>query len=729
MPHKRRKSITCFVISRLDGIIYFTIKAYPKGGPFNFYGSFANHYPTYNLCENHFTRFIMNETAALARIQELTDKINYYNHQYYQNSISEITDFEFDRLLNELTGLEKEFPRFQQPDSPTKRVGGTVTKGFSTVKHRYPMLSLGNTYSEQELIEFDTRIRKMIGDDFQYVCELKFDGVAISLLYQDGVLTTAATRGDGVRGDDITHNARTIRSLPLSIRQGARDYPAEFEVRGEVFMPLPVFEQINAAREDIGEASLANPRNAASGTLKLQDSGVVARRRLQCFVYSLMGENLPFQTHSASVAQLQQWGFPVSPTYQLCGGLNEVFGYIQKWETERFNLPVGTDGIVIKVNDYAQREELGFTAKSPRWAIAYKYKALSANTELLDIEYNVGRTGAVTPVAILKPVLLAGTTVRRASLHNANEIERLDIHQGDSLFIEKGGEIIPKVTAADLTKRKQGSQPIQYPAECPACGTPLVRQEGEAAHYCPNERNCPPQSKARIEHFIGRRAMNIENLGPETIEQLFNKGLVITPADLYDLTEEQLTGLDRMGKKSAQNVIKALEASRSVPFNRVLFAIGIRFVGATVAEKLANHFLTLDAIRQATFSELVAVPEIGDRIAQSIGNFFAEPANVAYVDKLARAGLQMQLERKEVTRESEKLSGKTFVVSGIFANYSREALTEKIEANGGRILSGVSAKLDYLLAGDKMGSSKLQKAEKLGVKVISEADFERILNE
>ncbi len=670
----------------------------------------------------------MNETAVQDRIQELTDKLNYYNHQYYQNSISEISDYEFDTLLAELDALEKAHPEFRRPDSPTQRVGGTVTKAFATVKHRYPMLSLSNTYSEEEVVEFDKRIRKAIGDDFGYVCELKFDGVAISLRYRDGVLVTAATRGDGVRGDDITHNARTIRSLPLNITHRAKDFPAEFEVRGEVFMPIPVFTALNAAREDIGEAPLANPRNAASGTLKLQDSSIVAKRKLECYVYSLLGENLPFRTHSQSVSQLQAWGFPVSDTYRYCASLEEVLQFIHQWDTQRYQLPVGTDGIVIKVDDYGQREELGFTAKSPRWAIAYKYKAENAATPLLEIEYNVGRTGAVTPVAILKPVPLAGTTVKRASLHNANEIVRLGIHQGDTLFIEKGGEIIPKVTGVDLTKRIPGAPPVQYRTTCPACETPLVRQEGEAAYYCPNERACPPQNKARIEHFIQRRALNIENLGPETIEQLYEKGLVRTPADLYDLTAEQLAGLERMGKKSADNVIRGLEASKSVPFNRVLFGIGIRFVGATVADKLATHFKNIDAIKAATFTELTEAPEIGDKIAQSIGAFFNDPFNVAYVDKLSRAGLQMQAEEKMVTRESERLSGKTFLVSGVFTGYSREALVEKIEANGGKVLSGVSAKLDYLVAGDKAGTSKLQKAEKLGTKVISEEEFERLLN-
>jgi DNA ligase (NAD+) len=670
----------------------------------------------------------MTETEAQVRISQLTDLINHYNYQYYQNSISEISDYQFDMLLEELINLESKFPQFRFAYSPTQRVGGTVTKQFATVMHKRPMLSLGNTYSEADLLEFDTRVKKIIGNDFEYICEIKFDGVAISLIYRNGLLHTAATRGDGIRGDDITFNARTIKTLPLDIRSRATNIPEEFEVRGEVFLPLEAFGKLNKEREDIGETLLANPRNAASGTLKLQDSSVVAKRNLDCYVYYLLGENLPYATHSESIEQLRKWGFHVSPTYRKCNDIMEVLQYIKDWETERFKLPLGTDGIVIKVNNFAQQQELGFTAKSPRWAIAYKYKAQGAVTQLKSIVYNVGRTGAVTPVAILEPVQLAGTTVKRATLHNANEIERLGLHEGDSVFIEKGGEIIPKITSVDLSKRISGSLPIVYLSHCPACGTKLIRQEGEAAYYCPNEKACPPQAKARIEHFIQRKAMNIENLGPETIEHLLQKGLIRNPADLYDLKVEQLVNLERMGKKSAANIIQGVELSKNAPFKNVLFAIGIRFVGATVAEKLAAYFGNIDALQQANFDELIAVPEIGERIAKSIGQFFADPENKAYIEKLRSAGLQLQSNKQAPVKESNTLTGKSFVISGVFANYERDELKDKIEANGGKVLSAVSGKLDYLLAGDKLGPSKLEKAKKLGVAILSEQEFEQMLS-
>jgi DNA ligase (NAD+) len=669
----------------------------------------------------------MTEAQAQERISHLTDLINHYNYQYYQNSISEISDYEFDMLLEELVRLEAQYPHFRHPYSPTQRVGGTITKQFATVIHKYPMLSLGNTYSEADLLEFDNRVRKAIGNDFEYFCEIKFDGVAVSLTYRSGMLHTGATRGDGVRGDDISANARTIRSIPLDIRRRANDIPAEFEVRGEVFMPYESFQRLNKEREDIGDTLLANPRNAASGTLKMQDSGIVAKRNLDCFVYFLLGDNLPYQTHEESIRQLEKWGFHVSQTYRKCRNMGEVFQYIKDWETERFKLPLGTDGIVIKVNNFNQQQELGYTAKSPRWAIAYKYKAEGAVTQLQSILYNVGRTGAVTPVAMLNPVLLAGTTVKRATLHNANEIERLGLHESDYVFIEKGGEIIPKITGVDLTRRQPGSQPIHYITHCPACGTALIRQEGEAAYYCPNERSCPPQNKAKIEHFIQRRAMNIENLGPETIDQLLQKGLIHTPADLYTLQYEQLLTLERMGPKSAGNIIEGIQQSKKAPFRNVLFAIGIRFVGATVAEKLAAYFGSIDAIQGASFEELTAVPEIGERIANSIGQFFADPANKLYIEKLKQAGLQLQSDKLPVVKESNKLAGKSFVISGVFVKYERDELKDKIEANGGKVLSGISGKLDYLLAGDKLGPSKLEKAQKLGVTILSEQEFEQML--
>lgn len=676
-----------------------------------------------------FSIFFMTEEQAKARISQLTDLINHYNYQYYQNSVSEISDYEFDMLLEELVRLETQYPQYRFAYSPTQRVGGTITKQFATVIHKYPMLSLGNTYSETDLIDFDNRVKKIIGTDFEYICEIKFDGVAISLIYRNGLLYTAATRGDGVRGDDITANARTIKSIPLDIRSRATNVPEEFEVRGEVFLPLEAFQKLNKEREDIGEVLLANPRNAASGTLKLQDSGIVAKRNLDCYVYFLMGGNLSYQTHEESIQQLQKWGFHVSPTYRKCRTISDVLQYIKDWETERFKLPLGTDGIVIKVDSFAQQQELGFTSKSPRWAIAYKYKAEAAITQLQSILYNVGRTGAVTPVALLKPVLLAGTTVKRATLHNANEIERLGLHEGDSVFIEKGGEIIPKITGVDFSKRLPGSQRITYLSHCPACGTKLVRQEGEAAYYCPNEKACPPQAKARIEHFIQRKAMNIENLGPETIEHLLQKGLIRNPADLYDLKAEQLVKLERMGEKSAKNIIQGIEQSKNAPFKNVLFGLGIRFVGATVAEKLAAYFGNIDALQQASFEELIAAPEIGERIARSIGQFFADPENKLYIEKLKQAGLQFETARQPIVKESSKLAGKSFVISGVFANYERDTLKDKIEANGGKVLSSVSGKLDYLLAGDKLGPSKLEKAQKLGVAILSEQEFEKMISE
>jgi len=662
---------------------------------------------------------------ARKRVQELTDKINYYNDQYYQHHTSVIPDFEFDILLDELVKLEQQFPELKKEDSPTQRVGGTVTKEFPTIYHKFPMLSLGNTYSEDELKDFDARIKKAIGDKFEYICEIKFDGVAISLTYENGVLKTAATRGDGVRGDDITPNARTIRTIPLKINK--EGIPYLFEVRGEVFLPLETFTKINKEKEDIGEPLFANPRNAASGTLKMQDSGIVAKRKLDCYIYGLLGENLSIKTHEEALKTLKSWGFNVSPTWKKCSDIGEVIKYIDSWEKERFNLPLGTDGIVIKVNDYGQQEALGFTAKSPRWAMAYKYKAESASTILESISYQVGRTGAVTPVANLTPVQLAGTRVKRASLHNANEIERLDLRIGDTVFVEKGGEIIPKVTGVDLTKRPAHSTKVKYIDHCPECGAVLIRREGEANHYCPNEKECPPQIKGKIEHFIQRKAMDIEGIGSETIEQLFEKGLVHDPADLYDLTMDKLCTLDRFGEKSAQNILNGLEKSKTVPFKNVLFAIGIRYVGNTVAEKLANYFKNIDALMNASFDQLIEVPEIGDRIAESIRLYFGNKENQKFIERLKNAGLQFAVSEKELEIESNVLEGKTFVISGVFEKFSRDELKEKIEKNGGKILSSVSAKLNYLVAGDNMGPSKLEKATKLGIKIISEQDLIKLL--
>ena len=675
------------------------------------------------------------------RIAELTDRLNYYNHRYYQDAVSEITDFEFDALLTELTALEREYPEFRQADSPTQRVGGTISKEFPTVYHRYPMLSLGNTYNEQELLDFDDRVRRGLeGEPYEYICEQKFDGISLSMTYENGLLVRGITRGDGSRGDDITHNIRTIRSLPLRLQ--ASDAPPLFEVRGEGFMPLSAFEKLNKEREDIGEALLMNPRNAAAGTFKLQDSAETARRGLDCYLYSYLSDQEQFQTHEESLVALRRWGFNVSPTWRKCATIQEVFAYIHEWETKRFELLLNTDGIVVKINRFDQQRELGFTAKVPRWAIAFKFKAESKETILKDIEYNVGRTGAVTPVALLKPVLLAGTVVKRATLHNANEIERIGLRLGDTVFVEKGGEIIPKVMGFDPARRPADSQAIVYPTVCPACGSGLVRQEDErgtvqAHFYCPNEKGCPPQLKARLEHFIQRKSMNLDSLGEGKIELLYEKGLVRSPADLYDLSFEKLFGLEKVitdhetGKvrrtgfkeKTVENILGALEKSKEIPFRQVLFAMGIRYVGATVAEKLAVYFGTIEALEAATHEQLINAPEIGGRIAQSVLAFFADSDNRQFVARLRAAGLQLAETGEAVVQESSKLAGKTFVISGVFENFEREELKHKIEANGGKVLSGVSGKLNYLLAGEGMGPSKLEKARKLGVTLLSEQEF------
>lgn len=670
----------------------------------------------------------MTDQALVAKeIDDLIAKIEYYNHKYYQESISEISDYEFDMLLEKLQALEAQYPELKRDDSPTQRVGGTITKAFETVSHRFPMLSLGNTYSEEELIDFDKRVAKGLeGEDYSYVCELKFDGVAISLLYENGILVRAATRGDGSQGDDITANARTIRSIPL--RLSSKDIPASFEVRGEVFMPREVFNAINAEKEANGEALLANPRNSASGTLKMQDSGIVAKRKLDCFIYAFKSDEETIETHEEAVKQLEAWGFNVSPTYKVCKDIKEIMSYIAEWEEKRHSLPLDTDGIVIKVNKFEQQERLGYTAKSPRWAIAYKYKAQSASTVLESISYQVGRTGAVTPVANLRPVLLAGTTVKRASLHNANEIFRLDLHDEDTVFVEKGGEIIPKITGVAVNLRKPNAKPIQYIDKCPECGTDLVREEGEANHYCPNQKSCPPQVKGKVEHFIHRNAMDIDSLGERTISLLFEKQLIADVADLYSLRFEQIVDLEGFKEKSAKNLLEGIEASKSKTFDKVLFALGIRFVGRTVAEKLANHFITIDAIRQASFEELIAVPEIGERIAQSVIDYFQDPTNVLLIERLQSAGLQFALEKKEISLQSNLLDQKSFVISGVFQKYGREELKELIIANGGKVLSGISGKLDYLLAGENMGPSKLEKAQKLGITIISEDDFTQMIN-
>ncbi|NEM97823.1 NAD-dependent DNA ligase LigA [Pontibacter burrus] len=656
-----------------------------------------------------------------AEVKQLTERINYLNYQYYQNSISEVPDFEFDMMLKRLQELEDQFPELRLPNSPTQRVGGTITKSFKTVFHRYPMLSLSNTYSEADLREFDNRVRKAIGHEVEYVCEQKFDGVAISLTYENGILVQGATRGDGTRGDDITSNVRTIRDIPLQAH--GQDFPELFEVRGEVFLPLQVFEQLNQEREEAGEQLLANPRNAASGTLKQQDSSIVASRKLGCFSYSFHSSAQPFETHSESLEAIQKWGFKVSDTWRKCSSIDKVLEYINEWETKRHELPIATDGVVVKVNSYALQEELGFTAKSPRWAIAYKYPAMSAATKLTGIQYQVGRTGAVTPVALLEPVLLAGTVVKRASVHNANEIQRLDLRLGDTVFVEKGGEIIPKITGVDFEKRSENCEPIVYPTHCPACNTPLVRLEGEANFYCPNEKGCEPQILAKLEHFITRKAMNVDELGPKTLEQLYKAGYVRNVADLYDLQFEQLVTLERMGEKSANNILNSLTKSKETPFDRVLFALGIRFVGSTVAQKLADHFTDMAALRGATFEELIAVNEIGERIANSIKEYFADPDHIVLLERLQAAGLKFKSEKVAPEMQSDKLEGKTFVISGVFATMSRDELQQLIVSHGGKVVSSISAKLNYLVAGDKMGPAKLEKATKLGITILSEDEF------
>jgi DNA ligase (NAD+) len=667
-------------------------------------------------------------TAEKARqeIQALAEKINYHNDLYYQKDKTEISDFEFDQLLERLAKLENEFPQFKSLHSPTQRVGGTISKEFPSVFHKYPMLSLGNTYSAAELREFDARVAKGLdGEPYEYFCELKFDGVSISLTYENGVLVRGVTRGDGVRGDDVTPNVKTIRSIPLRVK--GKEFPVSFEVRGEVYLPKEIFLQLNKERDDIGEERYANARNTASGTIKMQDSAVVAQRRLDCFAYYLLGDESGVETHAEAVGKLEKWGFRVSPTYRKCSNIDEVLTYISEWETKRTELPLETDGVVVKVNNLEQQLQLGFTAKSPRWAIAYKYKAESACTRLNGIIYQVGRTGAVTPVAELEPVFLAGTTVKRASLHNANEIARLDLRIGDYVFVEKGGEIIPKVTGVNLDKRDDKSKPVQYIDQCPECQTALIRFEGEAAHYCPNQNGCPPQITGRIEHFIQRRAMDINSLGAKTIEQLFSLGLVKSPADLYDLTKDNLRQLEGFKDKSITNLLDGIERSKAALFESVLFAIGIRYVGKTVAEKLARYFKNIDNIANATLEQLLEAPEVGQKIAESVYAFFRVPDNKREIERLRKAGLNFQSNTKEPKKHSDVLGNKSFVISGVFQNYEREQMQDIIVSHGGRILSGVSGKLDYLVAGDNMGPSKREKAEKLGVRIISEQEFEKLL--
>ena len=655
------------------------------------------------------------------RIEELRRQLELHNYKYYVENNPEISDFEFDTMMRELQDLERAHPEYADPNSPSVRVGSDLTSEFRTVRHRYPMLSLGNTYSLDELHEFIDRIEREAGPT-DYVCELKFDGTAISLTYDNGSLTLAATRGDGVQGDDVTANVRTVRSVPLRLR--GNDYPAHFEIRGEILMPYASFDRLNAEREANGEPLFANPRNAAAGTLKQQSSAVVARRGLDCTLYQLAGDNLPFKTHWESLQKAREWGFKISDRMRICHTVNEVDDFIRYWDTARHALPFPTDGVVIKVNDFAVRRQLGFTAKAPKWAVAYKFKAEQALTRIDSVSFQVGRTGAITPVANLEPVLLAGTTVRRATLHNAEQMARLDIRPGDMVYVEKGGEIIPKITGVDLSQRPADSQPFRYITVCPVCGTPLVRYEGEAKHYCPNQSGCRPQIIGRIIHFIRRKALDIEGLGEETVELLYDNGLVRTVADLYDLRAEQLAPLPRLGAKSAENIIRSIQRSKEVPFPRVLFGLGIRFVGETTAKYLAEHFRTLDAVMAASREELVQAEEIGDRIADAILEYFADETNLEIIRRLRAAGLQFEASTSE--RSSEALAGKSFVVSGRFSR-SRDEMKALIEAHGGRNLAAVSGNVDYIVAGEKMGPAKLKKAEKLGIRIIDEEEFFRMI--
>jgi len=669
----------------------------------------------------------MSQSAIKEEMEALATELNQHNYNYYVLAMPTIGDYEFDQKLARLNELEKENPQFANPNSPTQRVGGDITKNFITVQHKYPMLSLGNTYNEQDLRDFDERIRKAIGDHFEYVCELKFDGLSISLTYQDGKLLRAVTRGDGTKGDDVTNNVKTIRTIPHQLKTA--DAPDHFEIRGEIFMHKAAFLKLNANREALGETPYANPRNFASGSIKMQDSNEVAKRPLDGFIYFLYTDKNEFKTHWQSLNAVKDWGFHVCEHNRLVHTIDDVITFIHHWENERFNLSYDIDGIVIKVNSYAQQQELGFTSKSPRWAISYKYKAAEVETILEKVTYQVGRTGAVTPVANLKPVLLAGTTVKRATLHNANEIERLDLYEGDAVFVEKGGEIIPKIIRVNTAKRLPNAVKVHYLNHCPECGTELVRKEGEAVHYCPNDEGCPPQIVGKIQHFISRKAMNIDGLGDETIETFYKNGLINHISDLYTLYEksEELKTLDRFGERSIENMLAGIEKSKQMPFEKVLFGLGIRYVGETVAKKLAAGMKNIDQLACATTDELIAIDEIGERIADSLVEYFSHDEHIKQIELLKKAGLQFEIEEKVITLASNKLFEKTFLISGVFENFSRDELKDLIETNGGKILSGISGKLNYLVAGDNMGPSKLDKANKLNIPIISDIELLKMI--
>ena len=680
----------------------------------------------------------MNKEEAKKRIEQLTRELQQHNYNYYVLAQPTISDYDFDQLLKELEKLEEQYPEFKLPDSPTLRVGGDITKEFKTVKHRYPMMSLSNSYSEAEISDFIRRVEKTVGSGVEFVCELKYDGVAISLTYKKGLLVQAVTRGDGVQGDDITNNIKTIRSIPLKLHG---NYPENLEVRGEIFMPHKGFEAINKEREEIGDAPFANPRNATAGSIKMQDPKEVARRPLDCFIYYIPHELSGIKTHYEAIKYVGKLGLKTSKNIALCKTESEIFEFINDWNEGREHLPYDIDGIVIKVNDLALQKQLGYTAKSPRWAIAYKFKAERVETLLKSIDYQVGRTGAVTPVANLQPVQLAGTIVKRASLHNADIIAQLDLRIGDYVYVEKGGEIIPKIIGVNLERRNPESTPVQFITHCPECGTALIRKEGEAVHYCPNEDACPPQIKGKLEHFISRKAMNIDSLGEGKIEMLYDHNLVKNAADLYYLTYDQLIGLEKIipatsekkekkisfKEKTVQNILKGIEQSKDVPFPRVLYALGIRHVGATVAKKLAAHFKSIDKLQQASVETLISVDEIGDIIAASIISWFKKAEHITMIERLKAKGIQLEIDNEE-SPASNILEGKSFVVSGVFEHHSRDEIKNLIDKFGGKNVSSISSKTDYVLAGANMGPAKKEKAEKLGIDIISEEEFGEMIN-
>jgi DNA ligase (NAD+) len=664
-------------------------------------------------------------STILDQIEQLREELRQHNTNYYVLDTPTISDYEFDLKLKELEVLEAKHPEFFDANSPTQRVGGTITKNFETVTHKNRMFSLDNSYSKEDLLDWEKRVLKGLGvTDVEYTCELKFDGASINLLYENGYLKSAVTRGDGFQGDDVTANIKTIRSIPLIIKQHS---VVDFEIRGEIILPLDGFNKMNEERIEAGEDPYRNPRNTASGSLKLQDSAEVASRPLDCLLYHVVGERLPFNTHFEALDNVRKLGFKVPKTLTITKSINEVFDFINHWDTARHKLPYETDGVVVKVNSLAHQDELGYTAKAPRWAIAYKFKAEQESTILNKITYQVGRTGAITPVANLEPVQLAGTIVKRASLHNADQIAKLDIRENDTVFVEKGGEIIPKVVGVDLSKRPQDSKPTVYATQCPECNTLLIRNEGDAKHYCPNEFGCPTQITGRIQHYISRKAMNIDGIGAETVELLFKENLVKNYADLYDLKVEQIIPLDRMAERSAQNVIAGIEASKQIPFEKVLFALGIRFVGETVAKKLAKHFKSIDALMNASFEELIAVDEIGDRIAQSIVDFSNDLYNIQLIDRLKSYGVQLELSAEAQEGQTDILKGNIFVVSGVFTKMSRNELKKSIEDNGAKVSSSISKKTSYIIAGENMGPSKRTKAEELGIPMISEDDYLNML--